>query len=78
MLKADQVSISNNNLILLCRSAKTIKEVRERLMKGKGRSGLDKVADIHVICSVLTGFLKSLGEPILTYKMHSVFVKAAG
>lgn len=57
---------------------KTIKEVRDRLLKGKGNPGLDKVSDINVICSVLTGFLKSLREPVLTFRMHPVFVMAAG
>ena len=57
---------------------KTIREVRERLMKGKGNPGLDKVSDIHVICSVLSGFLKSLREPILTFRLQPVFIKATG
>ena len=55
-----------------------IKEVKERILKGKGNPGMDKVSDINVICGVLTSFLKSLREPILTFRMHPIFVKAAG
>ena len=60
------------------RSSKTIKEVKERLLKGKGNPGLEKVSDINVICGVLSSFLKSLREPILTFRMHPIFIKAMG
>ncbi len=43
-----------------------------------GNPGLDKVSDINVICGVLSSFLKSLKEPILTFRMHPIFVKASG
>lgn len=59
-------------------SSKTIKEVKERILKGKGNPGMDKVSDINVICGVLSSFLKSLREPILTFRMHPIFVKASG
>ena len=63
---------------LLSSASKTIKEVKERVLKAKGNPGLDKVSDINVICGVLTSFLKSLREPILTCRMQPVFIKASG
>ena len=47
-------------------------------MKGKGNPGMDKVSDVNVICGVLTSFLKSLREPILTFRMQPIFIKASG
>ena len=59
-------------------SSKTVKEVKERILKAKGNPGLDKVTDINVICGVLSNFLKSLREPILTFNMQPIFIKASG
>ena len=59
-------------------SDKVIKEVKGRLLCGKGNPGLTKVSDVNVICGVLKDFLRNLKEPILTFKMHGAFTKAAG
>lgn len=52
--------------------------MKERVLKAKGNPCLDKVADINVICGVLSNFLKSLREPILTFNMQPIFIKASG
>ena len=59
-------------------SDKVIKEVKSHLLCGKGNPGLNKVSDVNVICGVLKDFLRNLKEPILTFKMHGAFTRAAG
>ncbi|XP_077868853.1 rac GTPase-activating protein 1-like [Saccoglossus kowalevskii] len=53
-----------------------VKELKEKMLKGKGNPNLYRVNDIHVVCGVLKDFLRSLSEPIVTYKLHADFVKA--
>ena len=60
------------------RSEAKVKEVKEKLLKGKGYPNLSKIDDIHVICSVLKDFLRNLKEPLLTYTLHGAFTLAAG
>ena len=55
----------------------TIMEVRGRLLTGKGNPNLEEI-DIYDICGVLTSFIRSLGEPLVTFRLHPVFVEAAG
>ncbi|XP_044294399.1 rac GTPase-activating protein 1-like [Varanus komodoensis] len=38
---------------------------------------LDHVADVNVICGVLKDFLRSLKEPLVTFCLHSAFLRAA-
>ena len=59
-------------------SDKVIKEVKERLLKVKGTPSLDKIDDINVLCGVLKDFFRSLREPVVTFRMHKAFMKAAG
>ena len=47
-------------------------------MVARGNPGLDKVNDINVICGVLKDFFIKLREPLLTFKLHQTFLKAAG
>ncbi|XP_064402020.1 uncharacterized protein LOC135347852 isoform X3 [Halichondria panicea] len=55
---------------------KTVREVKERLLVAKGNPGLDKVSDVNVLCGVLKDFFIKLKEPLLTFKLHSTFIKA--
>ena len=55
-----------------------VKELKEKLLRGKGHPNLGKIDDVHVICSVLKDFLRGLKEPLLTYQLHGVFTLAAG
>ena len=61
-----------------CRSDSKIKELKEKLLKGKGQPNLSKVDDIHVICCVLKDFLRELKEPLVTFDLHGAFTLAAG
>ena len=58
-------------------SDKTVKELRDRLLRSKGHPSLDKVIDINAVCGVVKDFLRSLREPILTFGLHEAFIKAA-
>ena len=59
-------------------SDKVIKEVKERLLKARGNPGLEKVDDVNVLCGVVKDFLRSLREPVLTFRLHKNFMQAAG
>ena len=61
-----------------CRSDSKIKELKEKLLRGKGQPNLSKVDDIHVICCVLKDFLRELKEPLVTFDLHGAFTLAAG
>lgn len=56
---------------------RTVKELRDRLLRSKGHPNLDKVDDINVLCGVAKDFLRSLREPLLTFALHETFIKAA-
>jgi hypothetical protein len=56
---------------------KTIKELRDRLLRTRGHPQLDKISDINVICGVVKDFLRSLREPLLTFALHETFINAA-
>ncbi len=47
-------------------------------MVAKGNPGLDKVSDVNVLCGVLKDFFIKLKEALLTFKLHSTFIKATG
>ena len=65
-------------LIFTLSSDKLIKEAKERLLRVKGNPGLEKVADINVLCGVIKDFLRNLREPLLTFRMHNAFMQATG
>lgn len=65
-------------LISTLSSDKLIKEAKERLLRVKGNPGLEKVADINVLCGVIKDFLRNLREPLLTFRMHNAFMQATG
>ena len=56
---------------------KTIKELRDRLLRTRGHPQLDQISDINVICGVVKDFLRSLREPLLTFALHETFINAA-
>ena len=59
-------------------SDKVVKEVKERLLRAKGNPGPEKVNDVNVLCRMLKEVLRSLREPLLTFRMHKVFMKTSG
>ncbi|XP_070566404.1 rac GTPase-activating protein 1-like [Ptychodera flava] len=58
-------------------SERQVKELKEKLLKGKGNPNLHQVNDIHVVCGALKDFFRGLNEPLVTYRLHSHFVRAA-
>ncbi|KAM4740267.1 rac GTPase-activating protein 1-like [Anableps anableps] len=54
-----------------------VKELKEKLIRGKTLPPLNKVEDINVITGVLKDFLRNLPEPLLTFRLNKVFMEAA-
>ncbi|XP_029460867.1 rac GTPase-activating protein 1-like isoform X2 [Rhinatrema bivittatum] len=54
-----------------------VKELRQKMLHGKGDVDLGRVQDIHVVCGVLKDFLRNLREPLVTFQLHSHFMEAA-
>lgn len=55
-----------------------VKELKEKLIRGKTLPPLNKVEDINVITGVLKDFLRNLPEPLLTFRLNKAFMEAAG
>ncbi|NXM85347.1 RGAP1 protein, partial [Oenanthe oenanthe] len=56
---------------------KTVRELKEKFLRAKNVPLLSKVDDIHTICSLLKDFLRSLKEPLLTFRLNKTFMEAA-
>ncbi|NWX64725.1 RGAP1 protein, partial [Promerops cafer] len=56
---------------------KTVRELKEKFLRAKNIPLLSKVDDIHTICSLLKDFLRSLKEPLLTFRLNKTFMEAA-
>lgn len=54
-----------------------VKELKEKLIRGKTLPPLNKVEDINVVTGVLKDFLRNLPEPLLTFRLNKVFMDAA-
>ncbi|RXM91576.1 Rac GTPase-activating protein 1 [Acipenser ruthenus] len=57
---------------------RTVKELKEKFLRGKTVPLLSKVDDVHAICSLLKDFLRNLKEPLLTSRLNRPFMDAAG
>lgn len=55
-----------------------VKELKEKLVRGKTLPSLSKVEDINVITGVLKDFFRKLPEPLLTFQLNKAFTEAAG
>ena len=62
----------------LCSSERTIKELKERLLKAKGTPNLQKIEDINVVCGCLKQFFIALREPLITNRLNPIFMQAIG
>uniref|UniRef100_A0A672Y9A1 Rac GTPase-activating protein 1 n=2 Tax=Sphaeramia orbicularis TaxID=375764 RepID=A0A672Y9A1_9TELE len=58
-------------------SERLVKELKEKLIRGKTLPPLSKVDDINVITGVLKDFLRNLPEPLLTFQLNKAFMEAA-
>uniref|UniRef100_A0A3Q4HLG9 Rac GTPase-activating protein 1 n=1 Tax=Neolamprologus brichardi TaxID=32507 RepID=A0A3Q4HLG9_NEOBR len=56
---------------------RVVKELKEKLIRGKTLPPLNKVEDINVIAGVLKDFLRNLPEPLLTFHLNNAFMEAA-
>uniref|UniRef100_A0A8C9VQ15 Rac GTPase-activating protein 1 n=1 Tax=Scleropages formosus TaxID=113540 RepID=A0A8C9VQ15_SCLFO len=56
---------------------RTVKELKEKFLRGKTVPLLSKVDDIHAICGLLKDFLRNLKEPLLTFRLNRAFMEAA-
>ncbi|NWT34918.1 RGAP1 protein, partial [Cardinalis cardinalis] len=56
---------------------KTVRELKEKFLRAKSIPLLSKVDDIHAICGLLKDFLRSLKEPLLTFRLNKTFMEAA-
>ncbi|KAM4613280.1 rac GTPase-activating protein 1-like [Polymixia lowei] len=54
-----------------------VKDLKEKLLRGKTLPPLSKVDDINVITGVLKDFLRNLPEPLLTFHLNKAFMEAA-
>ncbi|KAG7493826.1 rac GTPase-activating protein 1-like [Solea senegalensis] len=54
-----------------------VKELKEKLIRGKVLPQLNKVEDINVVTGVLKDFLRNLPEPLLTFHLNKAFMEAA-
>ncbi|XP_041097603.1 rac GTPase-activating protein 1 isoform X2 [Polyodon spathula] len=56
---------------------RTVKELKEKFLRGKTVPLLSKVDDVHALCSLLKDFLRNLKEPLLTSRLNRPFMDAA-
>ncbi|NWU94754.1 RGAP1 protein, partial [Upupa epops] len=56
---------------------KTVRELKEKFLRSKNIPLLSKVDDIHAVCGLLKDFLRSLKEPLLTFRLNKTFMEAA-
>ncbi|KAM3621604.1 uncharacterized protein V6R79_013406 [Siganus canaliculatus] len=54
-----------------------VKELKEKLIRGKTLPPLNKTEDINVVAGVLKDFLRNLPEPLLTFRLNKAFMEAA-
>ncbi|XP_067890781.1 rac GTPase-activating protein 1-like [Heterodontus francisci] len=56
---------------------RVVRELKEKYVRGKGLPPLSRVSNIHVVCGLLKDFLRKLKEPLVTFKLHSIFMAVA-
>ena len=83
MRAADILPLSNafcqqTGLYRISGCDKTVRELKEKFLRAKNMPLLSKVDDIHAICGLLKDFLRSLKEPLLTFRLNKTFMEAAG
>lgn len=71
-------SPSQSGLYRLSGADRTVKELKEKFLRGKTVPVLSRVDDIHAITGLLKDFLRNLKEPLLTFRLNRPFMEAAG
>ncbi|CAB1329973.1 unnamed protein product [Coregonus sp. 'balchen'] len=73
----EQRGLHETGLYRLSGSDRTVKELKEKFLRGKTVPLLSKVEDIHCITGLLKDFLRNLKEPLLTFRLNRTFMEAA-
>ncbi|NXJ83198.1 RGAP1 protein, partial [Trogon melanurus] len=73
----EQRGLHETGLYRISGCDKTVRELKEKFLRGKSFPLLSKVDDIHAICGLLKDFLRSLKEPLLTFRLNKTFMEAA-
>uniref|UniRef100_A0A673WYM9 Rac GTPase-activating protein 1 n=1 Tax=Salmo trutta TaxID=8032 RepID=A0A673WYM9_SALTR len=73
----EQRGLHETGLDRLSGSDRTVKELKDKFLRGKTVPLLSKVEDIHCITGLLKDFLRNLKEPLLTFRLNRTFMEAA-
>lgn len=73
----EQRGLKETGLYRLSGAERTVKELKEKFLRGKTIPALSKVDDIHAITGLLKDFLRNLKEPIVTFRLNRAFMEAA-
>ncbi|XP_009067969.1 PREDICTED: rac GTPase-activating protein 1, partial [Acanthisitta chloris] len=73
----EQRGLHETGLYRISGCDKTVRELKEKFLRAKNVPLLSKVDDIHAICGLLKDFLRSLKEPLLTFRLNKAFMEAA-
>uniref|UniRef100_A0A8C6K366 Rac GTPase-activating protein 1 n=2 Tax=Melopsittacus undulatus TaxID=13146 RepID=A0A8C6K366_MELUD len=73
----EQRGLQETGLYRVSGCDKTVRELKEKFLRAKNVPLLSKVDDIHAICGLLKDFLRSLKEPLLTFRLNKTFMEAA-
>ncbi|XP_076597503.1 rac GTPase-activating protein 1 [Chaetodon auriga] len=73
----EQRGLHEAGLYRLSGADRTVKELKEKFLRGKTVPVLSKVDDIHAITGLLKDFLRNLKEPLLTFRLNRPFMDAA-
>ncbi|XP_018427382.1 PREDICTED: rac GTPase-activating protein 1 [Nanorana parkeri] len=73
----EQRGLHETGLYRISGCDRTVKDLKEKFLRGKSVPLLSKVDDIHAVCGFLKDFLRNLKEPLLTFRLNKVFMNAA-
>ncbi|XP_075707924.1 rac GTPase-activating protein 1 [Rhinoderma darwinii] len=73
----EQRGLHETGLYRISGCDRTVKDLKEKFLRGKSVPLLSKVDDIHAVCGFLKDFLRNLKEPLLTFRLNKPFMTAA-
>ncbi|CAH2003988.1 unnamed protein product [Acanthoscelides obtectus] len=75
LTEIEQRGLNELGLYRIPGSEKDVRDLKDRFLNGKGSPNL-KDLDIHVLCSCVKDFLRSLSEPLVTHHLWKEFAQA--